>query len=98
MISKVQASRPECWTACPGNEGKNVSSACYLDCLFQTILGNTTAGIPSMDATVLEKTFSDAFTMPVGQGGCQAVHKPEADDLVTVEGATTSVEEEITDE
>jgi len=77
VISAVQAVRPECWKACPDGQGTNTSSVCYLDCLFETILGNSTTGIQPMEAEALTKPFEDAFTQPLNAGGCQAVHAPK---------------------
>mmetsp|Transcript_71397 Transcript_71397/g.99158 ORF Transcript_71397/g.99158 Transcript_71397/m.99158 type:complete len:240 (-) Transcript_71397:6-725(-) len=82
VIEKVQSKRPECWKSCPDGQGKNVSSACYLDCLFETILGNSTSGVPSMNASLLVDAFSGAFTKPVGEGGCQAVHQTTIDEAL----------------
>ena len=39
VIEAVQARRPECWKECPPKEVTNRTSACFLTCLFETMLG-----------------------------------------------------------
>eukprot|EP00038_Savillea_parva_P002763 m.117545 g.117545 ORF g.117545 m.117545 type:complete len:165 (+) comp10944_c0_seq4:168-662(+) len=84
VIATVQAKRPECWAACPEDERTNITSACYLDCVFETILGNSTTGVPAMAPSELTTAFENAFTQPVSNGGCEAVHRPDDETLVAL--------------
>eukprot|EP01065_Artemidia_motanka_P034293 TRINITY_DN4158_c0_g1_i1.p1 TRINITY_DN4158_c0_g1~~TRINITY_DN4158_c0_g1_i1.p1 ORF type:complete len:530 (+),score=122.62 TRINITY_DN4158_c0_g1_i1:55-1644(+) len=62
-----------CWAGCP--QPNNQSTACYLDCLFTTMLGNETRGIPPTPASVLTEAFENAFK-PESQGGCPEIVPP----------------------
>ena len=70
VISAVQALRPQCWTHCPFP--KNRTTSCYLDCLFQTLVGNVSMGIKPMSRGEIVAPFEEAF-LPVAKGGCPAV-------------------------
>ena len=67
VIGAVEAKRPECWKHCPFPQ--NRTTACYLDCLFQTLIGNATIGIHPMSRKEIVAPFEKAF-LPVEQGGC----------------------------
>lgn len=75
VIQAVQKRRPECWRNCPGNTGVNVTQPCYLDCLFTTILGNSTQGVEPMDAEDITAAFKRAFAA-IEHGGCPEVPTP----------------------
>jgi len=72
IVAAVQKRRPECWEVCP--QPTNRSSACYLSCLFETMLGNATQGLKPMTKIELVEPFVTAFRAPVHEGGCPAVH------------------------
>lgn len=77
VIEAVQAKRPECWKECPVKEAENRTSACFLTCLFDTILGNATTGLKGMTRDEIVKPFEKAFSSAVpAEGGCSSV-KPE---------------------
>lgn len=76
VIASVQARRPDCWTACPSNQGTNISSACFLTCLFETLLGNSTTGLKPMSRQEIIAPFVKSFdSEDRAQGGCPSVHK-----------------------
>eukprot|EP00041_Stephanoeca_diplocostata_P029443 m.868504 g.868504 ORF g.868504 m.868504 type:complete len:568 (-) comp23563_c0_seq4:558-2261(-) len=79
VVQNVQAQRPECWANCPGDDGKNITTACFLDCLFETLLGNESIGLKPMDPADIARPFTDSFTKAVGEGGCPAIHAPHLD-------------------
>jgi hypothetical protein len=70
VIEAVQATRPDCWTGCP--QPTNRSSACFLDCLFQTMLGNETLKIAPMNPSTVSAAFEGAFRSDQ-KGGCPQV-------------------------
>ena len=53
---------PGCWAAC-GPQGNNATSLCAVSCLFNTMLGNVTAGTPGMS---LGSTFCGKTNVSVG--------------------------------
>ena len=62
VVAAVQKRRPACWTACPAGQGTNISSACFLTCLFETLLGNSTTGAsPSPPHTHTQTPFHAAL-------------------------------------
>eukprot|EP00658_Telonema_sp_P-2_P061336 TRINITY_DN50042_c0_g1_i1.p1 TRINITY_DN50042_c0_g1~~TRINITY_DN50042_c0_g1_i1.p1 ORF type:complete len:396 (-),score=75.78 TRINITY_DN50042_c0_g1_i1:425-1612(-) len=67
VIEAVRSERPGCWGGCP--QPHNRTTACWLDCLFETMLGNASAGVPAMDRNQLVSPFLAAF-LPPEQGGC----------------------------
>jgi len=74
VIKSVQAVRPDCWTECPDNQGKNVSSACFLKCLFNTMLGNSTEGVKPMTKAAIVHPFTQSFkSSDPAKGGCVSV-------------------------
>merc|ERR1711957_303407 len=70
VISSVQKRRPDCWKACP--QPTNQSSACWLECLFDTMVGNETKGIAALTKEEITAPFAQAF-MDEKDGGCPAV-------------------------
>lgn len=74
VVAAVQArDTTGCWEACP--QPRNASTACYLDCLFTTILGNATLGRPGVPASILSSAFAAAFDAE-SDGGCPEVAPP----------------------
>ena len=69
VVKAVKERRPQCWSACP--EPSNRTSACYLECLFETLVGNSTKGIRAMTREEITKPFVDAFKTEQS-GGCGA--------------------------
>lgn len=69
VIAAVEKVRPACFTACP--QPANMSSACYLHCLFDTMVGNATATppVPAMPAADIIAPFTAAFK----PDGCPSV-------------------------
>ena len=59
VVETVVRHRPACFGACP--QPHNNTSPCVLDCLFQTMLGNTTTGIEPMPVAALNAAFESAF-------------------------------------
>ena len=45
-MSNVKQKNPSCWERCP--QPGNSSSVCWVECLFNTLLGNSTAGLPAV--------------------------------------------------
>ena len=72
-LQAVQAKRPACWSGCP--QPTNRSSTCFLDCLFQTILGNETQKLQPMAPKEIAAAFEGAFRSGE-KGGCPQVHPP----------------------
>lgn len=70
MVASVQKHRPQCWEACP--QPSNRSSACYLECLFDTMIGNETKGIPALSKQQVTAPFVQAFKTEE-EGGCPVV-------------------------
>ena len=69
VIAAVRARRPQCWSACP--QPNNATTPCYLDCLFTTMLGNKSLGVPPMTTESIVAPFVEAFS---GDGkGCPSV-------------------------
>ena len=73
VVTAVKVRRPECWEACTGTTGSNITQPCFLSCLFDTILGNATLGVKPMTATGVAAAFVKAFE-PAAEGGCPTVH------------------------
>ena len=67
VVSTVRARRPTCWEGCPFP--KNRTTSCYLDCLFQTLVGNASQGIDPMPREAIVAPFRESF-LPVSKGGC----------------------------
>lgn len=69
VVNRVIASRPACWQGCP--QPTNTSSECWINCLFETIVGNATATppVPSMQKAELIGAFEGAFA-DEAEGGC----------------------------
>jgi len=77
VITAVQSKRPDCWTECPDNQGTNITSACFLTCLFETLLGNSTTGIKPMTRDEIMDPFVKSFeSKDHANGGCADVHVP----------------------
>lgn len=70
VISSVRRRNPGCWQACP--HPGNRTTACYLDCLFTTILGNSSRGVMPMKREQVVDPFVAAFR-PEAEGGCPDV-------------------------
>eukprot|EP01052_Picozoa_sp_SAG31_P029752 SAG31_NODE_2985_length_4812_cov_3.398517_3_plen_301_part_00 len=72
VISAVKKSRPDCFKHCP--QPTNVSSACYLHCLFDTMVGNDTATppVPAIAAADIVDAFTKSFA-DEASGGCPSV-------------------------
>ena len=81
VVKAVQARCPDCWTSCPDHQGTNFPSACFLGCLFETLLGNATATpkVPAMTREEIMDPFVAAFGPP-SKGGCPDA-KPKAGSL-----------------
>ena len=75
VIEVVQRQRPACWSACPGDTGTNRTQPCFLECLFDTMVGNVTAGVPPMKPSTLTAAFETAVRNGPENGGCAAVHQ-----------------------
>jgi len=45
-VNNVKHKNPSCWERCP--QPGNSSSVCWVECLFNTLLGNSTAGLPAV--------------------------------------------------
>jgi len=86
VVAAVQAYQPECWEGCalPANR----TTACFLSCLFETILGNSTAGIKPLTKQQVVQPFLDAFRTEQ-DGGCPAA-LCGVDDDCRVHGDTTA--------
>lgn len=72
LITSVQNTRPECWEAC-GPQGKNVSSLCFIKCLFETLVGNKTSEVPPMSREKLINIFESSFDSSNKDFGCPQV-------------------------
>ena len=70
VVASVEARRPKCWSNCPAP--KNRTTSCYLDCLFQTLVGNESQGIDPMSSEEIAAPFRKAF-LAVEKGGCPEV-------------------------
>ena len=69
----VESVRPECFQACSPADRTNQSSACYLHCFFDTMVGNSTAtpAVPKMKAEDVLAPFVASFaTDDPAKGGC----------------------------
>ena len=80
VVAAVQAVRPKCWNDCPNNQGTNITSACYLECLFDTMIGNSTAKPPVKPMTPAHITaaFLKSFhSDKPSEGGCLTVKQPK---------------------
>lgn len=72
LIQRVIKARPGCFSACP--EPQNRSSACWIGCLFETIVGNQSSSppVPSMHRNDLVDAFESSFDDEAA-GGCPVV-------------------------
>merc|ERR1712086_53358 len=86
VVAAVQKHRPECWRSC--DQPTNRSSACFLTCLFETILGNSTNGVKPLNRQDVVQPFADAFKTEQ-QGGCPAA-LCGVDDDCTMHGDSTA--------
>jgi hypothetical protein len=78
VVGAVRARRPACWQACPVGQGHNQSSACWLDCFFDTVLGNASSGLRPMHKTELVAPFLQAFaSKDPSNGGCAPAYVDE---------------------
>eukprot|EP00040_Diaphanoeca_grandis_P010396 m.53178 g.53178 ORF g.53178 m.53178 type:complete len:422 (+) comp21720_c0_seq1:66-1331(+) len=68
LINAAIAVRPACWSACP--QPNNITSECWISCLFDTVAGNSDKGIPPMKKEVLVAAFENSFAP---SGGCPQV-------------------------
>lgn len=69
-----QARGPGCWDACPAAQRTNVSSACWISCFFDTMLGTGYSKKHGpMEAEDIAKAFAGAF---LEEGGCASVVPP----------------------
>jgi hypothetical protein len=75
VVSAVKQARgPGCWNACPLAERNNVTSACWISCFFDTMLGTgSQAQHGPMDPADIAKAFSNSF---LEDGGCAVVVPP----------------------
>lgn len=74
VIQAVAAVRPDCYKRCDPADQTNTSSACYLHCFFDTMVGNSSAGIPKMNGADVLAPFVASFASDdPGKGGCQIV-------------------------
>lgn len=78
IMSTVEAASPGCFTGCGL---RNVTSPCWIDCFFDTILGRSARtsnllplGGLSLDA--LQHAWDKAFA-PTSQGGCPVLPAPD---------------------
>ena len=69
VSTAVEEVAPACFSACP--QPSNQTSACYLHCLFDTMIGNSSSGkrVGGMSPDDIVKPFVDAFAEPEA-GGC----------------------------
>jgi len=70
VVTAVRNKRPDCWTACP--QPTNRSSACYLECLFGTMIGKSGG---AMSKEEIAQPFVTAFQAEE-DGGCPEVPTP----------------------
>lgn len=76
MIKAVESIRPECFKACSPADQTNQSSACYLHCFFDTMVGNSSAGVPKMKgADVLAPFVASFASEDPSKGGCPTIPK-----------------------
>merc|ERR1711939_460661 len=75
VIKSVQARDPGCWSACP--QPTNSSSLCWINCLFDTLVGDPTKKKPAMTREQIVQPFERSFaTNDVSEGGCADWHPP----------------------
>ncbi len=63
------------WSA---GQGTNITSACFLSCLYETLLGNSSAAppVPPMTREAIMAPFVRSFESKDGaSGGCPDVHQ-----------------------
>ena len=72
LVKVIQASNPTCFENC-GADSKNLSSVCFIRCLFETAAGNQTKGWPAMKRDVLLKAFEGSFDSDNMDFGCPQV-------------------------
>lgn len=68
VVAAVQAERPTCWEQCP--QPSNISTECWIHCLFETIVGNKTSKVPQMNPDKIVGAFEHAFDE---KSGCPEV-------------------------
>lgn len=74
VIKAVASVQPACFKNCSPADQNNQSSACYLHCFFDSMVGNSSAGIPKMKAEDVIAPFIASFTSDdPKKGGCQVV-------------------------
>ena len=72
VIEGVRKLRPECWSACP--QPNNMTSTCWIQCLFETLAGNATKGIAPMTKEQVVAPFLQSFASDdPAKGGCVEV-------------------------
>jgi hypothetical protein len=73
LVANVQTKRPACWQGCP--QPKNISSDCFIECLFETMIGNETSTpvVQPMAPADIIAPFVKAFAKEA-EGGCPVVH------------------------
>eukprot|EP00040_Diaphanoeca_grandis_P040022 m.260964 g.260964 ORF g.260964 m.260964 type:complete len:572 (+) comp40978_c0_seq1:110-1825(+) len=77
VVKAVEARRPACWQNCTGVDATNSSSACFLSCLYETLLGNKTTGLKPMSREEIVAPFLHSFeSADVHNGGCPDVIPP----------------------
>lgn len=69
MLKNIMAQRPDCVSACP--EPTNTKSPCYIQCLFETLVGNKSA-VPPVPATSKDLII-DAFEAAFDPSVCPPV-------------------------
>ena len=67
MVAAVEAVAPACFGGCP--QPTNATSACYLHCLFDTMIGNMSTGqrVGGMAAADIVGPFVHAFKVGLGR-------------------------------
>ena len=75
IFSTILTKNSSCFDALPNGEGHNVSSDGYINCFFDSLLGNASAGRPGLAPT--EQSISDEVAqlfekgfLPEADGGC----------------------------
>ena len=72
LIRVIKAAQPNCWEAC-GADADNLTSKCFIKCLFNAVAGNKTKGWPPMTAEVLVNAFEKSFDSDDKEFGCPQV-------------------------
>jgi len=72
MIAKVVARRPACFDAC--SKPHDQQSECWIGCLFETLVGNASAGVKPTPRELIVEAFESSFTERDPEaGGCPDV-------------------------